>query len=548
MRRPKLRSDFPETWRTLIMPHSSGAPSARETMPPVLSRMWRGTLWLALKAILQVIIAFWSVPLVQHAIGSEANGAYVFAWGFGFIQFLLEFGMGAALQRQVTYAWTNGDHDEVKKLIACGTTFYLVMSVIQSIILLTIAYLGLPSKFQGEPQRLIIGLLWIQALSAPFFGLLTVVASVLQAARRYEFLPRLDLAILIIRFGILVVGLRMGVEFLLIVGLQTFVLVGGALIPALWVMVRELDCVPHLTAPRRADYAPLFRIGAYIFLMQLSVVLADKVDTTILGYALRVADPGHSITVYQNVSKPFFQIRQTSWTLAYLVVPAVASLAASRDTAGLERLKYDGTRFLVGLLLPVTLLAGIYAAPFLSLWVGPRYASDASLLQLFLVAALPMVLSVPAQMAIGLGKFEVIAFSSLFGSLINLPISYYLTTRLGVAGVIWGTVLTTLISNLLVPAVYLFRTLEIQPRIFLRRTLGTPLAGAALLLLVSCICRAVVPAESVGTSVLSRSSALLLNLFVSSLAYLSGYIATPVGRSDLVALVRPLRRQQLPGG
>ena len=51
---------------------------------------------------LQVIIAFWSVPLVQHAIGAEANGAYVFAWGFGFVQFLLEFGMGSALQRQMS--------------------------------------------------------------------------------------------------------------------------------------------------------------------------------------------------------------------------------------------------------------------------------------------------------------------------------------------------------------------------------------------------------------------------------------------------------------
>ena len=71
--------------------------------------------------------------------------------------------------------------------------------------------------------------------------------------------------------------------------------------------------------------------------------------------------PGPSITVYQNVSKPFFQIRQTSWTLAYLVVPAVASLAASRDALGLDKVKYDGTRFLVGLVLPVALLAAIYA-------------------------------------------------------------------------------------------------------------------------------------------------------------------------------------------
>ena len=44
----------------------------------------------------------------------------------------------------------------------------------------------------------------------------------------------------------------------------------------------------------------------------------------------------------------------------------------------------------------------------------------------------------------------------------NLPISCYLTARLGVAGVIWGTVLTTLFSNLLVPGFYVFRVLEIR--------------------------------------------------------------------------------------
>ena len=97
------------------------------------------------------------------------------------------------------------------------------MAVIQIIILLAIAYLGLPPKFQGESRRLIVGLLWIQALSAPFFGLLTVASTVLQAARRYDFLPRLDLVIMILRFTILILGLRAGVDFLAIVAAQTVV-------------------------------------------------------------------------------------------------------------------------------------------------------------------------------------------------------------------------------------------------------------------------------------------------------------------------------------
>ena len=80
------------------------------------------------------------------------------------------------------------------------------------------------------------------------------------------------------------------------------------------------------------------------------------------------------------VSKPFLQLRQTGWMLAYMVMPAVASLAAARDLKGLDRVKYDGTRLHIGVLLPVGLLAWIYASPFLSLWLGDRQwdAMDAS--------------------------------------------------------------------------------------------------------------------------------------------------------------------------
>ena len=77
------------------------SPPSRPVVPPAsstLSRMIRGTFWLALRTPVSVVIALWSVPLTQEYIGYKNNGAYLFAWGFGFIQFLLEFGMSSALQ------------------------------------------------------------------------------------------------------------------------------------------------------------------------------------------------------------------------------------------------------------------------------------------------------------------------------------------------------------------------------------------------------------------------------------------------------------------
>ena len=536
------------------------APTDSRPMPPVLGRLMSGTFWMALRTPLAAVFAFISIPLTVWAIGVKASSAYDFAWSFGFFQFLLEFGMSSSLQRQTSEAWTRGDRAGVDRAIACGMNFYAVMTVVQILALLGVAYLAVPhSVYDQERQRLIVKLLWLQALTAPCYGLSMVASSVLQAARRYDFLPRFDLAIIVLRFLVLVVGLGTASrgghvqpdDFFLIVVVQTAVQVGLSLGPALWVMTRELGHVPHFSGARREDYRALFHISFFMFLIQLSVVLADKIDSAILGFAL---DDEAANAVYKYVSKPFVQIRQTGWTLAYLVMPAVASLATARDERGLERVKYDGTRLHIGVLLPISLLAWVYAGPFLSLWVGDTLGYDATrlapLFRLFLVATLPLVLAVPVQMAIGMNRIKVVALAALVGSLVNLPISYFLVRRLGahdviagVSGVVWGTVLTTLFSNLLVPGVYVFRVLEVRLWTFLARTLSAPLVGAAALVASTWALRMALPPAPPGTTPSARSLLLLGHLALGSLAYVAGYLAVPTGRGDLAALVGWLRRR-----
>ena len=526
------------------MPLAAPPSPAPPPSPSILGRVMQGTFWLALKTPVQVVIALWSIPLTQRYIGFNANGDYGFAWSFGFLQFLLEFGMGSALQKQMVAAYTRGDRDGVNRTIACGMNFYAAVALVQMLILATIAHGGLlPLKFQNP---LVVNLLWVQILTAPFFGMSTVVGSVLQAARRYEFIPRLEMAIVVCRFGLLWLGYWTRAPFLAVVVGQMIIQVGLSLGPALWVMVKELGYRPHFRGASRSDYAAMMQVSLFMAMIQWSVVLADKVDTVVLGYALREPNPEFLLTVYQNISKPFLQIRQTGWTLVFLVMPAVVSLAVGGDKTGLERIKYDGTRILVALLAPVTLLAGIYASPFLDVWVGREFAPYAWMLRLFLVATIPLVLSVIGQMAVGMGQIKVVAVSSMAGALVNLPLSYYLTTRLGVSGVIWGTVSTTLVSNLLVPGVYLFRALDVRPSTFFIRALSAPMAGALALVAGCWAFQQILPPGPAGPSPIARAWPLLANLSVGSLAYLAGYLATPTGRGDLEAIGRKLLRRGAP--
>lgn len=543
-----------------------------KTLPPVLGRLLSGSFWLALKTPLQAVLSLWTLPLILQALGADGMGAYGFAWGFGFFQMLFEFGMGSALQRQVSECWTKGDRAGVDRAIACGMNFYAAMALVQAAALLAVAYFAVPhSGYTGGPSyNLIIKLLFLQAFTAPCYGTSMVVSCVLQAARRYDFLPRFELVVIVARFLVLFVGVQAGVDFFLIVILQTVLQIGLTLGPSLWVMSHELGYLPRFRGSRLEDYRPLLHISFYMFLIQISVVLADKIDTTILGFAL--SDPGPATSVYLLVSKPFLQIRQSGWTLAYMVMPAVASLAAARDERGLERIKYDGTRLHVGVLLPVALLAWVYAAPFLTLWVGDRLGYDAArvapLLRLFLIAVIPLVLSVPVQASLGMNRIEVVALAALGGALVNLPLSFILTRKFGVQGVIWGTVLTTLFSNLLIPGIHVFRVLEIDFRTFLKRTLSAPFAGALALLMVTAALQAVWPLHPGGNTAVSslrwlkhggssvqlfgflftgaRSLArwlpLALQVGVGAMAYAAGYLAAPAGRGDFLEIIRKMRR------
>jgi O-antigen/teichoic acid export membrane protein len=519
--------------------------AAAATEKQALGRLLSGATWLALQFLLQIILSLWSIRLIVDALGPAGAGAYRFAMGFGVFQFLFEFGAGSALQRQLSDAWTRGDRARVDRTIACGMSFYAATSLVQAAALLGVAHLAVPhAEFDPASQRLVVRLLWLQALTAPCFGFAAVVSCMLQVARRYDLVARCELAITLLRFAVLVAGVRAGVDFFWVAAAQTAAILIPRAGPALWVMVRELGYVPHFRGAGRADFEALGRFSFYVALIQVGSVLTDRVDTAILGFVL--AQPGRPIAVYDVVSKPYLLLSQAGMMLISMVIPAVAGLAAAGDGRGLERVKYDGSRLHIGVLLPVGLLAWLYAGPFLSLWIGDRLGGDAArmapLLRLFLVAAIPLLLGVPVQMAIGLDRIRAIAVAALAGSLVNLLLSCYLTARLGVSGVIWGTVLTTMVSNLLVPGLVVWRALAIDPRTYLGRTLGAPAAGAAALIASTWALHHLLPVASLGAAPRARGLLLILHLAVGTFAYLGGYVSVPAGRGDLAWSAAGLRR------
>ncbi|MCY2935829.1 MAG: oligosaccharide flippase family protein, partial [Planctomycetota bacterium] len=137
---------------------------ARPTSSPILSKVLSGSFWLALKTPIAAVCAFWTIPLLIRTYGDAQFGAYGFAWGFGFFQMLLEFGMSSALQRQVVTAWARGDRQAVERSLASGMVFYGIVTLIQSVLLIVVAHWAVPlTEYAAADKKLIIQLLWLQA-------------------------------------------------------------------------------------------------------------------------------------------------------------------------------------------------------------------------------------------------------------------------------------------------------------------------------------------------------------------------------------------------
>src|SRR5437764_490691 len=102
--------------------------SSTRSLPPVLGRLLSGTFWLALRVPLQVVFSLWTIRLVLEAIGADDSGAYRFAWGFGFFQFLvLVLGVKLGMKAGIDFFWVVAAQTAVQVGLGLGPALWVMV-------------------------------------------------------------------------------------------------------------------------------------------------------------------------------------------------------------------------------------------------------------------------------------------------------------------------------------------------------------------------------------------------------------------------------------
>lgn len=205
------------------------------------------------------------------------------------------------------------------------------------------------------------------------------------------------------------------------------------------------DLRPSYQQVSRDVIVQIARLGGLFFILQLAVAVSYSSDNVVLT---RILGP-LAVAQYAVPCKLFSLIAIVSSFMTTPLWPAYGEALERGDHFWIRRTLYHSLLLVTGVSIVLSAALVAFASRIIHLWVGPSVHPS---LQLLVVLGISSVLSAVASTigmflnGLSIVRFQVII--ALLGSIANITLSVYLTRRIGVPGVVCGTILSQLFIGL----------------------------------------------------------------------------------------------------
>jgi O-antigen/teichoic acid export membrane protein len=386
-----------------------------------------------------LVASFVFLPLLTRGFGISGYGLYMLALTVASYAYLLDFGVGATLQKRVAEVDAKGDRAGLANLISSALLFYIAVGVVAALGILALALAGrVVFSISDSQAALLRNLLFVAALQSLFSWPLSTATHVLAGLQRHTLLAATSLlatTLQIIGMALVLVAHQGPLVMMCAVALVS---IGTSAING-WFARKELPRIE--VSPRNASKVGLLgimRLSWVMFVSQIcAFVIYQQTDRIVLASFVGAAAVG----LYEAAGKFQGLLVQLAGFANTAVMPAASSLDAQGRNDMIATLYIRGTKYVLALMLPTTLALIIFAKPLIAHWLGLR----------FLGIVLPAQLIVSHQLLtagttvggnIGIAKGALRERLPFFIALAaeNLCISLLLVRPLGILGVVLGTI------------------------------------------------------------------------------------------------------------
>lgn len=445
------------------------------TLKQILANTGSG--WLAV--IIRAAIALVMVPFLLDHLGKEGYGLIGLLGVIVSLSSVADLGLRGALGRELAEQVVRNDRQAFSELASTALLLYSGMALI-----LVLAGWSLAPWFVHVfkiPGTLQASAIWIIRLYGSVSIILSFITPVFTAA--LSSYHRFDIVNAVQIIGGIVSSLMLFV-ILPVVGNALYgwagVMLGYSLVMlVLTVFFFFRFCEGAQIGIRYLNPArlhPLFKLGGYMYALQMTNALAERSDPLVISYFFGPA----GVALYQPGGRLSQMIRPVVTMLADQMYPLTTKQHVDNQYEKMQKILILGTKYtlLLGSLFSAGML--VFAEPFCRLWLSKSIGDDYQIAARVMMGwALADMMTYAAgtqwSVLLGIKTLKVLIWTQIPTAVLNILVSIYLVgfTRLGIPGVLAATVLIGFIRRpvliwytakvcRLAPATY-FRTAYIRP-------------------------------------------------------------------------------------
>ncbi|HET6351620.1 MAG TPA: oligosaccharide flippase family protein [Coriobacteriia bacterium] len=385
------------------------------------------------------------MPLLVRQFTVQGFGLYMLATTVTGYTWVLDFGVGATIQKRVAELSAKHDTDGIGEVVSAAWMIYLAVGVLSAAVLFGIARLsGTVFKVSAAEAQLLQRLLYVAALQSLLAWPLSIGQHVLAGLQKHVLVAYTSLLVTFGTIAAIVATLVTDNGPLFLFVATTAVILVGAAVNT----VRGIGMLKGTRLrPGRGSIATMRTIAAFswpIFLLQLfGMVLYQQTDRLVLMVFLGAIAVG----LYEAVGKFQGLITQLVGISTWAVMPMASDLDARQHDSGIRTLFLRGTKLALVLIAPVVLALMIFARPLLLRWMGSDYIAVALAAQVMVAHQLLSAgVGVGDSMITGRGRAKARLPYIAAVAAGNLALSVALAKPLGVLGVVLGTAIPYLIE------------------------------------------------------------------------------------------------------
>jgi O-antigen/teichoic acid export membrane protein len=473
------------------------------------------------------VLAIWFVltPFLVHRLGGTEYGLWVLVASLIAYGDLLDLGIGAAVTKYVAELRARGRSDQASALVATALNMYAVIALFVTAVSIPFAMVfprlfGIAPEQQSDARWLVF--LTGVTLAVRLPGLTAY--GVLRGLQRFGIINVIAVSTAAAQAAAFVAALRLGggLVGLAAVGLPLTVLNFAAMV----LVIRRIapDIRFGLRGGQRRLVSTVASFSGALIVINGAGVIKTKTDEIVIAAAL----PLSAVTPYSIARRLSELPTLLTYEFVRLLFPLASHLHGSEDRDRLRGLYVGSTRVTLALFVPIAVALMVLAGPFLTAWVGERYAGDADIAVILIAAGALELVSYPGgMMMMGSNAHRPLALFTGASALLNLSLSIILVGSMGVTGVALGTLIAGTLEAIVVLA-FGMRHFRVPARAMLSQALAPALLPAVPAVIALFVLRETLAPSSLPAVVGVGA--------IGGLVYTAGYLSFSATADERLAL------------